>query len=239
VKKWMKIVLILVVGTCLVGSYWWSQWKHPQPKWSDLQYSFTPGENHYTNTEVVNKLLIQKWAANPNAPKEKLVLSKLESMLSQDAMLEQAEVYVTVDGQLRAELTQKQPWARVVDSTRAYYIDRRGVTMPLSGLHTARVPLVTGEINPQTIKACHELLSFARQNKVLREQLIGVHIEKNAQFTLALATVDYQVHLGDLSDLEGKMARFVAINNKLAQDTVPARYKKIDLSFDHQAIGIK
>jgi len=74
---------------------------------------------------------------------------------------------------------------------------------------------------------------------VLREQLIGVHIEKNAQFTLALATVDYQVHLGDLSDLEGKMARFVAINNKLAQDTVPARYKKIDLSFDHQAIGIK
>jgi len=160
-------------------------------------------------------------------------------MLSQDAMLEQAEVYVTVDGQLRAELTQKQPWARVVDSTRAYYIDRRGMTMPLSGLHTARVPLVTGEINPQTIKACHELLSFARQNKVLREQLIGVHIEKNAQFTLALATVDYQVHLGDLSDLEGKMARFVAISNKLAQDTVPARYKKIDLSFDHQAIGIK
>jgi len=35
------------------------------------------------------------------------------------------------------------------------------------------------------------------------------------------------------------MARFVAINNKLAQDTVPVRYKKIDLSFDHQAIGIK
>jgi cell division protein FtsQ len=235
----MKIALMLLVMTALVSSYWWSQYKHPQPKWSDLQYAFTPGENHYTNTEVVNKLLIQKWAADPSTHKEKLVLSRLESMLSQDQMLEAAEVYVTVDGQLRAELTQKQPWARVVDSTRAFYLDRQGNTMPLSGLHAARVPIVTGEINPQTMKACYELLSFARQNEVLSEQLIGVHIEKNQKFTLALAAVDYQVHLGDLSDLPGKMARLVAINNKLAQDTVPARYKKIDLSFDHQAIGIK
>jgi cell division protein FtsQ len=48
---------------------------------------------------------------------------------------------------LKARVKQKTPIARVFNSNGSFYIDYKGGRMPLSDNFTARVPLVSGEIN--------------------------------------------------------------------------------------------
>ena len=58
-------------------------------------------------------------------PKETLDLNELESALKSNPMIKTAEVYVTVNGTLKAEIEQKTPIARV-STNASYYIDDDG-----------------------------------------------------------------------------------------------------------------
>ncbi len=100
------------------------------------------GENKLFITHAtVSKLLIQNQEAVTNQPKEIIDLNELESALKSNPMIKQAEVFMSVNGELSAEIEQKRPIARV-STNASYYIDDEGGFMPLSTNYTARVPLL-------------------------------------------------------------------------------------------------
>ena len=78
--------------------------------------------------------------------KDELDLNKIEKNLDAQAMIEKSDVFVSIDGVLKAVVKQKTPIVRVYDGDRSFYIDYEGNKMPLSDNFTARVPLVSGAI---------------------------------------------------------------------------------------------
>ncbi len=78
-------------------------------------------------------------------------MNELESALKSNPMIKQAEVFMSVNGELSAEIEQKRPIARV-NTNASYYIDDEGGFMPLSTNYTARVPLVTGNIEKNKLR---------------------------------------------------------------------------------------
>jgi cell division protein FtsQ len=120
---------------------------------SEIDINFVGENNLFVTHETVSKLLIQNQASVKNVPKETLDLNQLEKSLNSNLMIKSAEVYVTVNGIVKADIEQKTPIARV-STTESYYIDDEGFYMPLSKNYTARVPLVTGYINKNNLKTC-------------------------------------------------------------------------------------
>ena len=91
------------------------------------------GENTlFLKEETVNKLLIEKNKDLKTLNKVDLDLNKLEKSINRQDMIQKADVFVSVDGVLKAVVKQKTPIARVFEGDDSFYIDYEGNTMPLS-----------------------------------------------------------------------------------------------------------
>jgi cell division protein FtsQ len=63
---------------------------------------FTGGDNLFITNESVNKLLIENKNDIKTIRKDKVDLNRLEKSLNRHEMIEKSEVFVTIDGVLKA-----------------------------------------------------------------------------------------------------------------------------------------
>ncbi len=237
-KIWLVLQYVLLL-VAVLGSYAFSNYRNELKKPEELQIIFVSKENLYIDEAMVNKLLIQNFEGSLNQAKERLVLNRLETILSEIPLIESAQVYLTIDGELRANIAQRQPIARVVGTSDVFYLDRLSKRMPLSNLHSARVPLITGNSSEEDLNNCFELLNFIEDDPFLRDDLVGIHIEGNQRYSLRLRAENFELYLGSVEKLPVKIAKLKAFYNKAKKDSIWSKYRKIDLSFENQIIGTK
>lgn len=130
---------------------------------------FVGENNNFVKQESVNKLLIENSSDVKSIAKDELNLNKLENSINAHPMIQKSEVFVSVDGVLKAVVQQKTPVARVVDEQGSFYIDYEGNTMPLSDNYTARVPLISGENNLKNKKKLSEILKMIYDDEFLKK----------------------------------------------------------------------
>ncbi|GAB2766433.1 cell division protein FtsQ [Actinomadura fibrosa] len=204
---------------------------------SEVNLHFTNDENLYLTEEAVNKLLIQNEVRVKSVGKETLDLNRVESLLEAHEMVENAEVFMTVDGKLGAEITQRKPLARVFGEN-TYYIDRQGLKMPLSEYYSARVPLVAG-ISEKQLKEVQPLLSYINEDDFLKKHVTGLQRLEGGRYELQLRKLDFVVFLGAVNDLETKFKNFKAFYLKAMKDKKLNAYTKVDLQFGNQVVCTK
>jgi cell division protein FtsQ len=197
------------------------------------------GEDHLLiSKNIVDKLLIQNQQAVECMPKDILDLNELESKISSHPMIEKAEVYITVNGEVRVEVAQRKPLARVI-SEPSFYIDSRGEMMPLSPEHSARVILVYGNVDASNLQTINELLQYITQDEFLKLYVTEIIVNEEQQFSLAIRTYDFEVAVGTTKDLDKKMNNFKAFYQKAKKDKLLQTYKTVNLHFDQQVVCTK
>ncbi|MGB3991866.1 MAG: cell division protein FtsQ, partial [Flavobacteriaceae bacterium] len=113
-KRVLKVIQMVLTCIVLMGLYAFTNYRNERRMVTEIDLKFIGNDNLYTTYEAVNKMLIVKQKGAFKAPKDKVALSIIEQWLIEDPMLQNATVYMTVDGALRALLTQRTPEARVV-----------------------------------------------------------------------------------------------------------------------------
>lgn len=199
---------------------------------------FFGDNNLFITNETVSKLLIQNYNGVKNVPKETLVLNELENALKSNPMIKTAEVYVTINGTLNAEIEQKTPIARVNTNT-SYYIDDEGFYMPLSNNYSARVPLVTGYVEKNNFKNVYKVASKISQDDFLKKNVIEIHQSTNKKIYLKLRQCKFLVQLGDVSFLDKKINNLKAFYQKNQKEKTLNNYSKVNLQFENQVVCSK
>ena len=146
--------------------------KNNHRKISGIKVSFIGEENLFITEEAVNKLLIQNNDSINSLPKEILDLNGLETALKSSPMIKTAQVYLTVDGEVRADVEQRKPIARV-STNASYYIDDEGMYMPLSSNRSARVPLVTGYVEKNNLGNVFKIARKIYHDEFLKTHIVG------------------------------------------------------------------
>ena len=193
----------------------------------------------FVKQETVNKLLIENNKDAQSIGKDKLDLNKLEKSLNKQEMIEKSDVFVSIDGVLKAVVKQKTPIARVFNGEDSFYIDYKGNTMPLSTNFTARVPLVTGEINKKNNKDLADLFRIIYDDAFLKKNIIGVQIMPNGSLLMLNRNFNYQIDFGRIMNVEDKFKNYKAFFQKAVLDSSLYKYKKIDLRFSQQVVCTK
>lgn len=165
--NWITIRLLLMFGL-VIFLFSFTSNRNENRKLTKTKVVFVGENPSFLKQETVNKLLIENNADASAIRKDKLDLNKLENAVSSNQMVEKSEVFVTIDGVLKAVVKQKTPIARVFDGKRSFYIDYKGNTMPLSANFTARVPLVLGVIRKQNSEALAELFRKIYDDEFLK-----------------------------------------------------------------------
>lgn len=231
----IKIVLLLVFVGFL---YAFTNTKNASRPISEPDVTFLGADNLFITHNNVSKLLIQNESSSQNATKEIIDLNELESALNSNPMVKNAEVFMSVNGKLSAEVEQKRPIARV-HTNASYYVDDEGSYMPLSTNYTARVPLVTGVVYKNKLQKIHQIAKAIDDDEFLKKHVVEIVQDENLDIALKMRLYDFDVQLGDLEQLEKKINNFKAFYQKALKDKVINTYSSINLRFDNQVICTK
>jgi len=197
------------------------------------------GENKLFITDAnVSKLLIQNQRPLSEQPKDIIDLNKLEIALNSNPMIKKAEVFMSVNGELSAEIEQKRPIARV-NTNASYYIDDEGSFMPLSSNYAARVPLVTGNIKKNKLETVFQFAKAVDEDEFLKKHVIEIRQNDDKTIDFKIRKSDFIVQLGTLKMLEKKINNFKAFYQKALKDKILDSYKVVNLKFDKQVICTK
>ena len=231
---YIKFVLLLALMAFLYG---FAEKRHSQRKLTGSEVHFTDNENLYVTVDAVNKLLIQNEEANANLGQETLDLNKVETLLNSHDMIENAEVFLRLDGKLSAIVTQRKPIGRAVGNT-SFYLDKNGEVMPLSENFSARVPLMLG-FDESNILTAYPLVSYIKNDSFLSKHITTIQRLENGRYELKLRKADFVVYFGEIKNIALKFNNFKAFFKKALKDKKLDTYKRVNLQFGNQVVCTK
>ena len=236
--NWTNIRLILMF-VLVIFLFSFTSKRNENRKLTKSIVFFIGNNAPFVKQETVNKLLIENKKDASSIQKVNLDLSTLEKTLNAQEMIEKSDVFVSVDGVLKAVVKQKTPIARVFDNNGSFYIDYEGNRMPLSTNFTARVPLVSGGINKKNNEDLSDLLRLIYDDAFLKKNIIGIQIMPNGSLKMLNRNFDYQIDFGRMINVERKFKNYKAFFQKAVLDSSLYKYKKIDLRFTEQVVCTK
>lgn len=233
--KFWKLLLLMV---CITALYAFSNKRNDLREVKGISMDFVGEQSLFITHDMVNKLLIQNYGSLKNVTKEKVDLNTIEEVIETDEMVNSAQVYLTVDGELRSKIEQRQPIGRV-EGISKFYLDKEGRPMPLSKIYSARVPIITGKITGESLEDVYVILKYINEDDFLRKNVIGIHIEDDEKYQLKFRVENFVVNLGDVSDLEEKFNNFKAFYTKATRDKTLDNYQIVSLEFNNQVVCTK
>lgn len=230
----IKLVVLLLVAGCL---YAFASHRNSERRVLELKVKFDDESRPFVTRETVNKLLIQNADSLTKSTKEKLALKDMEARVNTHPLIENAEVYVEMDGSLGVHVQQHKPIARLVAET-SFYIGEEGDVLPLSPNFSARVPLVAG-VSKTEVHEVHKLITFIKGDSFLEKHFVGVEKTKNGDFVLSPRTYRYRVVLGNVDKLLLKFSNYKAFYEKAKNDKTLKDYHQISLKYNNQVVCSK
>jgi cell division protein FtsQ len=225
------IGLLIFIG----GLFAFSNQRNAARKVAECHIKFL-GENKLFITDAtVSKLLIQNLRPVAEQPKDIIDLNELETALNSNPMIKKVEVFMSINGELSAEIEQKRPIARVRTNA-SYYIDDEGSFMPLSSNYSARVPLVTGNIKKNELETVFQFAKTVDEDEFLKKRVIEIRQNDDKTIDFKIRKSDFIVQIGTLTKLEKKINNFKAFYQKAMKDKILDSYSVVNLKFDKQVI---
>jgi len=236
--NWTNIRLILMIMVVIL-LFSFTSYKNSFRKIKRTEVVFIGENSLFLKPETVNKLLIEKNQDLKTLNKVDLDLKKLETAINQQKLIEKADVFVSVDGVLKAVVKQKTPVGRVFEEAGSFYVDYEGNKMPLSDNFTARVPLVSGEITVVKKEKLSQVLRMINEDEFLKKNIIGIQVLPNGSLVMVNRNYDFQIDFGRTINIEKKFRNYKAFFQKAVLDSSLNTYKKINLKFTKQVVCIK
>lgn len=236
--NWTNIRLLLMFFL-VIFLFSFTSKRNENRKLKGIEILFVEETSPFVKQEAVNKLLIENNGDVKSIQKLALDLSSLEHTLNSQKMIRQSDVFVTIDGVLKAVIKQRTPIARIFVGERSFYVDYEGNKMPLSNNFTARVPLVSGAIEAVNNEDLIAALKMIYDDDFLKKNIIGMEIMPNASLKMYNRNFDYRIDFGNLKNAATKFRNYKAFFQKAVLDNSLEKYKKIDLRFTDQVVCTK
>ncbi len=236
--NYINLRLLLILGL-VIFLFSFSSKRNESRKLTKSEVIFVGENNLFVKQEMVNKLLIENYEAVTNIKKEKLNLNNLEKSIDQQPMIQKSQVFVSIDGVLSARVKQRNPIVRFINNDISYYVDYYGIKMPLSDFYTARVPLVSGEINDTFSEEYFDLFRMIYNDDFLKKNIIGMQILPNGSVIMKNRNFDFDIVFGLPINIEDKFKNYKAFYQKAFTDKSIYKYKNINLQFTSQVVCTK
>jgi cell division protein FtsQ len=238
-KIFIKIFKVLFVSVVIVFLYSFSMVRNTHKPLGKVSVKITNDTHLFLPYKTVDKMLKQKIITANSTTKEVVFLKDLEKYFQANALVENAEVYRTIEGNLGLIIKQKTPIARVLNNNNVYYLDSNGSKMPLSKNYSASVPLISGISNKNDLKQAFKLASYIYNDAFYKKQIIGITKNSNNEFELQTRLGRAKILFGSLDNMPLKLNNLKAYYLQAIQNKSVNKYKKINLKYSNQVVCTK
>ncbi|MBL4576823.1 MAG: hypothetical protein JKX74_00035 [Flavobacteriales bacterium] len=161
----------------------------------------------------------------------------LENVLYTDPFVKDAQVYATISGELRMEITQNRPVMRILSKEVGnFYLDQNGERLPLSNNYSARVIVANGYIKSDMLEDLFLLATFVNKNQFWKSQIQQIYVAWPREIQLIPRVGRHKILLGDVSDLDEKFNNLLSFYKYGLNNVGWDKYKSVDLRFKKQVV---
>lgn len=220
-----------------------------------------PSGNSFVDSLSVVKQVISILEPLEGKEISSIALGKVEELINAMHFVERSHVYRTIDGHVVADITQREPIARVVNSmNETFYIDAKGKLMKTSSSFSARVLVVTGFINTryspniniyemqkeedlsssQTVLVqLNQLVRHIQKDDFLNAWIDQIYVNRRGEFELVPRNGVHTIEFGQVEDMEEKFGKLMKFYKYGLTHVGWGSYKRINLKFKNQIVCSK
>ena len=136
---WIILAVGLIVGLVFSGIF------HQKRicKAVEININYASADSFFT-VEDINAFLIQNNDSIKGKEIDNINENLIENIIKENPYIIDADVYTTMDGIVKINITQRKPIVRIINkSNQAFYIDNLGVKMPINTKYPANVVIAT------------------------------------------------------------------------------------------------
>jgi cell division protein FtsQ len=262
-KKFNNIAFVSFAALALLAVLGMAESQRIDLKFNELKVQIDVSSGNYFVDEL--DIESQVFAKGYQAGKEPIMnidLRMLESQFDEMPSVKKAEVYVTLNGNLRVDIKQRTPIVRVFTRTSSFYMDKAGYVMPLSDKYTAKVPVVNGALNidysvveGQNFAAPNELMKINYESRKLYEafllakkfkevpfwdaQFKQIYFKEDGDIELIPAVGNHVILIDGAENLDESLTKLMILYKEGLSKTGWNNYRIINLKYKDQIVCIK
>ncbi|MCR4860312.1 MAG: hypothetical protein K5910_06585 [Bacteroidales bacterium] len=242
------IVLFCVLTLFLRAS---ARQERQQVVCNEVQVGFTDSLR-FVSEEDIRGYLDERYGPCIGQRLDSIALSRIEDLLSKRSAIERCEAWVTDDGILHVDVTQRAPLLRFQDGEKGFYVDERGYIFPLHESFTATVTTVEGAI-PFSVPAGYKgeapteegrewiagviaMDRFISASRTWKRDIRHIQVRSNGDVLLTLDGRPEQFLIGQPQDIPDKLVRIGRYLTLIAPNKPEGYYKTVNVKYNQQII---
>ncbi len=217
-------------------------------------------QNFFVKKEEIHAMVYHEMDTLLGRPIAAINAQRLEHKIQNHSSIEEAQVYKTIDGELRIEVRQRTPILRVFnkDGT-SFYLDSLGKVMPTSQNYTSRVLIANGEIqennaflqdfsilnlpdsmaNRTQLDELFAYANFIRKNAFWTAQIEQLFVNKEFELELIPRVGNHRIVFGDASSIPQKFKKLELFYDLGLSKTGWNEYEVINIKYADQVVCTK
>ena len=205
-------------------------------KVANVEITIDGNENQFfLQEEDLRNLIFDLHDSLLKTPVREINIGMLEDTLETLTYVRNAEVFSTLDGKLNIHINQNKAIARIQYGNKKYYLNQLGEVMPLSLYHSAMVPLITGDINPENLNYTHQFLLTATNDPFYNEIITGIDYNKSNGASIYTSLGSHKVIWGGLNETETKLKKLKVFYQSLGTEKI-GELKTINVMYNKQVV---
>jgi cell division protein FtsQ len=257
ISIWVLLAIGLVVGLIFSGIFH----QNRICKSVEINIDYLGADPFFTINDI-NTFLIQKNDSIKGQKISEINVSLIENIIKENPYILDANVFISMDGILKINITQRKPIVRIINKlNNHFYIDNFGVKMPINTKYPANVVIASGNIaasyslfSPESLDQRNDTLnlkkdtilqsifkvaSYISKNTFFKAQIEQIFINESLEIELIPKLGEQIIIFGNADNIEEKFNKLMILYkeafNKLGWD----KYKIINLNYENQVVCTK
>lgn len=209
-------------------------------------------ENSFVTGKDVKGFLDKEYGRYIGVPVDSINLNRVEEIVDARSAVRKSQAYVTKDGILHVDVTQRRPIIRFQKSSGGFYADAEGYIFPLQKNYASHVQVIDGYIplaadsgfkgeiksekEQEWFRSIMKIVNYIENDRTWKDKIVQIHVNSDRDLVMIPRKGNEMFVFGQPEDIEEKFRKM----KKYYTHIIPAKgegyYRTIDLRFDGQVV---
>lgn len=256
-NKVVKYILLSLCGAllviCMTCSFVAGRKASSQLRCERLQVTIKDSlENSFVSKADVKMYLDKEYGTYIGLPFDSIDLVKVEKVVDSRSAVLKSQAYVTKDGTLHVDVTQRKPVVRFQKKNGGFYADAEGYIFPLQQSYASHVQVIDGYIplaansgykgslgnqaEVEWFKKMMNVVNYVENDRDWKGKIVQIHVRSNGDLVLVPREGDEKFIFGHPTDIKEKFDKMGKYYKVIIPEKGKEAYKTIDLRYKGQII---
>lgn len=262
-NKILKISLWVLLAVVVIGGLIFAKISHQQKVCKSLQITIDYNDSEvFLSEDEVKSYLIKKNDSIVGKTISEINENLIESTLNDNPYVYSAEVFVGFNADVNINLIQRKPLVRIFNKqNQQFYLDDKGVKMPVKQGVPARVVVANGNISSvytpfissvssqrsdtsnlikdTVLFSVFKIAEYLSNNEFFKAQIEEIFVNEQKEIELFTKLGDQTILFGGVDNLEDKFSKLKVLYKEGFNKTGWDKYSIINLKYNNQVVCTK